>query len=323
MKFESRGLSSPVESSPTSSKERLANKKVRRSLGLVGVGLCMSTLTSFSQSEVAEFPYEAETTFAIIGDSWAAGSGEGPFEEGTNVPGPEGNRCRRSKNTGVHQVADKYTLNTLDVACNGATIGEIETGRYGEDSQLDALRDYPGTVSAAFVGVGGNDLVDLGHFMNQCMATGCPPDSELVKDVERKVKSEEFKTSLTELYVDVAEASSNADVFVLPYPNPLPEGSLCSDLVGEDISQTVSTLIPNLNESISQAAADARRKDYPVYEVETFDMSACDILNPPFNLDRETDPLAFGHPNREGYRRIGEKIEETIINVYQSESSKE
>lgn len=289
-------------------------------MGILAASLSVSTLTSFSTSDHRPFPYEAGAKIAELGESFAAGSGAGPFEEGTNMPGHDGNRCRRSTNTAAHQLADKYGLEmAIHAACNGAKIDEIYTGRYGEGSQIDALSD---DIDIVVLSIGGNDAVDLSQFMNECATDGCSPDSSATRSLEAKIQSDEFKRSLKKTYIDVSQAAPNSTVYVMPYPNPLPEGSLCSEIIGEDISGTVQKLIPNLNQSIQQAASEVQADGYSVYAVEDFDMSACDLIGSPYVIDRE-DPLAFGHPTPEGYRRMSEKLEEAIIDSHQEASTTE
>ena len=308
-----------VEHSLTLQREQKHNR-ARRFVGVLAAALSLSTLTSFSGSDHQPFPYEKGAKIAELGESFAAGSGVGPFEEGTNVPGHDGNRCRRSTNTTAHQLADAHGLEVVaHPACNGAKINELYTGRYGEKSQIDTLNDE---IDIVVLSIGGNDAIDLSEFMNECATNGCSPDSIATRSLEAKIQSEEFRQSLKDTYVDVSHAAPNSTVYVMPYPNPLPEGSLCSGIIGEDISDTVKKIIPNLNESIQYAVNDAQADGYSVYAVEAFDMSACDVISPPYVIDRE-DPLAFGHPNEEGYRRMSKKLEETMLAASQEDSRRE
>ena len=137
-------------------------------------------------SLVSEEPVQVRDLLVVsVGDSYASGQGNPPFDFGAGYfPGP----CYRSQASGPSQAAvmlerdDPHTSVTfLSVACDGAEVQEgllgVETTRDGTaiaPPQLEQVRQVVGgrPIDALLVSVGGND-VGFADIIAACARSSC------------------------------------------------------------------------------------------------------------------------------------------------------
>jgi lysophospholipase L1-like esterase len=138
-------------------------------------------------SLTSEEPVQASDLLVVsVGDSYASGQGDPPFDFGSDYfPGP----CYRSRASGPSQAAamlerdDPHTSVTfLSVACDGAEVQNgllgVETTRDGTaiaPPQLEQVRQIVGgsrPIDALLISVGGND-VGFASVIEACARSSC------------------------------------------------------------------------------------------------------------------------------------------------------
>lgn len=317
----------PVENSPEDTSKR-EHRLSGRILGAYVAALCLVPPNA-SAEENTVFPFPEGATIVALGDSYAAGDGEGPFEQGTDT---DTNRCRRTNNTATVQLARKHSLDVTNVACSGATTADVQQGRYGEPSQLDALDTDTDIVT---ISLGGNDAANISDLYRTCSEMGCPSEGEVSQSLMHRVHSDEFRQNLLDSYTAVAHQAPNAQIFVTQYPEPLkldsvellgysvPSNidSLCTraarNTIGGGVTDIVATVLPAINGSIREAVREGRDRGLRLHLVEPPDaMSGCNALGSYVLRLENTDVIqGIGHPNRQGYERMALALENAIVDT--------
>ena len=189
--------------------------------------------------EVAQRSRSAGAEYVALGDSYSAGEGLGPYQNGTAVPkGAHRNQCHRSAkyayavlNPAV--VVPQATSRTF-FACSGATSSDMRSKppthgdqrQYGQPQQTATVGSGTRFVSLS---AGGND-VGFGDIGVNCMEAvvarvavaraGKRSCKEQIDASRRKLGR--TQTLLTKLYEDLLDRAPQATVVVLGYPRILP-----------------------------------------------------------------------------------------------------
>jgi hypothetical protein len=165
----------------------------------------------------------ASAGYVAMGDSYTAGPGILPYEEGA----PAG--CARSTENYPHLVARALGLSLTDISCSGAKTEDEEVSQLeGQPPQDDALGESTRVVS---LGMGGNDNNLFGTLLLGCTET----DLSTSGKAPCKAKYEGFVQS--SFAADkgpeeaalrrIKELAPNAKVFVVGYPEIAPAHGVC------------------------------------------------------------------------------------------------
>jgi len=181
---------------------------------------------ALTSSAVASLPASASSlNYVALGDSYTAGAGILPLSSTASV------LCLQSTENYPHLVSSAEGWNLDDVSCSGATSSNMTASQYpGVGPQFDALSPSTNVVT---VGIGGNDnglfldalvscgVLDIGDFLNigsPCKAVfGSTWASDVANDA----------STIAGVLQGIHSRSPNAEVFVVGYPDILPQSGNC------------------------------------------------------------------------------------------------
>lgn len=168
----------------------------------------------------------SEPNYVAIGDSYTAGPGIPPTEEGSPA------KCARSMNNYPHLVAAALKLKLTDVSCSGAATKD-ETGEQfpGETPPQDNA--LSAATEVVTIGMGGNDNGLFSDLLN-----GCTNADAIEQRPGKAPCKEEFQSFVTETFAadkgpqeealaHIKELAPNAKVFVVGYPDITPKKGTC------------------------------------------------------------------------------------------------
>lgn len=287
---------------------RLSDRLIRRTgaVAAVAVGLFGMNPVQLPKSDP---PYAVAVS---VGDSIAAGHGNEPYMDGTS--GPE-NQCYRSK-TGI--AAAQLGKEVINIACQGASLNDIMTGRmYNEsESQLDRLRRLKelGREPDIIVFSGGINERSLADLFNDCLGNICEVNPDLVSGVRRTFVSNEFKEKLANAYRKLLEVAPKATVVIPGYVTPI---EVC-DIIPQagPLIRDINGVIDDINRTFEQVV-DSLGDERVVY-VDPPEISQCletgvrFFRNEPQNMHLDFTQWTFGHPSKRGQMKIGQKIIDTL-----------
>jgi lysophospholipase L1-like esterase len=156
--------------------------------------------------------------YVALGDSYASGEGNPPFDQGTDVPGPNGDHCRRSAKAYPRVLRVKTKVALTHRACSGAQIDDLLTNARSpaEPPQLTWVDPSAQVVT---VMIGGNDagfspVLDVCFIpRSPCMALEPVVQAHLQALAQR----------LPDLYLQVRQRAPTARVLVIGYPQIFPD----------------------------------------------------------------------------------------------------
>lgn len=184
--------------------------------------------------------------YVALGDSFSSGEGVEPYFTGSDTPT---NQCHRSKLayparlrlTGLNPPVDPFEQ---FIACSGATTANVISGGVppdsgpGEKPQLDkTFGEDPGTmilndnVDMATITIGGNDVYFV-RILKLCLlkSLSCEADSFLPGDLDPRPLDQiidgwiqDVRPRLLRVYSEIKARSPDASLFVLGYPQLVPE----------------------------------------------------------------------------------------------------
>ncbi|MGI5402644.1 ricin-type beta-trefoil lectin domain protein [Streptomyces sp. CA-135486] len=175
---------------------------------------------------------DRKTGLISLGDSEISGEGVGTYEPGTN--GPD-NWCHRSPDAAIHRTGIAADL-TYDVACSGASTGNIRIGGSKQHAdelvQSDALaiKARNTRIKMVLLVAGANDDLQFGPVMTDCVTRyvlfqgPCEPKyapgwqtrvDGLVPKVEQTVRD------LRTVMRDAGYADADYKLVVMGYPSPV------------------------------------------------------------------------------------------------------
>ena len=169
-------------------------------------------------SSVPPIPYRAVS----LGDSYASGEGNPPFDSGTDGY-LIGNQCHRSASAWPRRLG---VTASDHLACSGAVVDNIWNGG-GNDtdplSQLDRLAQMNPKPDIVFVTIGGNDLGfsdAIIHCFEFGLVQGSCYDSTKLATTMSQIQT--LGTKLQTLYSVIKASSGGARVIVESYPRLFP-----------------------------------------------------------------------------------------------------
>jgi len=185
-------------------------------------------------------PPAAELKYVAMGDSFSSGEGVSPFDSSTDVPsGPSKNLCHRSSDAYARQL-DRDPAVSLQLvsfaACSGAKTDQIN-GVWSPNDQKNANEPAQDTALSSStdvvtVSIGGND-VQFSDFVQQCLFLDCSAAS-VQQSFAAQVDN--LGSKLDGAYNDILTKAPNATVYVVGYPQIMPDPSTCSNPLGAGIT---------------------------------------------------------------------------------------
>ncbi|MEV6871457.1 SGNH/GDSL hydrolase family protein [Amycolatopsis sp. NPDC051128] len=184
---------------------------------------------------------ESWKNYVAMGDSFSSGEGVEPFISGTNTSGSNPNVCHRSEGAYSKLLSGNpgTRLNLTGFrACSGAKTSHITGGwdpdvpnpvNLGEHRQDEALSSSTDVVT---VSIGGNDI-GFSDFVKLCLFVDCS-DSAMNQPYFTAINN--LGSTLSTTYDDILAKAPNAAVYVVGYPQVLPDPSNCSNPLGAGIT---------------------------------------------------------------------------------------
>ncbi len=193
----------------------------RRIAGLSAALLVFAALALAAVPSLAT----ASTSYVSLGDSYVSGPFILPFASGAPL------ECLQSARNYPHLTASALALSLTDVSCSGATTENLTTtAQYGDQPpQENALSASTGVVS---VGIGGNDNNLFVGTLATCGAEDFVTLGlvNLCKDTYGNKLAEEIEADgpvVGSALHEIHERSPVAKVFVVGYPDILPQSGKC------------------------------------------------------------------------------------------------
>ena len=204
----------------THSRGRWSARRPLRTAGLSAALLALTALLALAAPSLAT----ASTSYVSLGDSYTSGPFILPLAPGAPL------ECLQSARDYSHLSASALGLSLADVSCSGATTENLTTTAQYSDQppQEDALSASTGVVS---MGIGGNDNGLFGETLVVCGLEDLAfPFGTPCKDTYGNKLAEEIEAdgpvvggALSEIH----ERSPRALVFVVGYPDILPQSGNC------------------------------------------------------------------------------------------------
>ncbi len=237
---------------------------------------------------------QAETRLLVgMGDSYSTGGGIPPVDQ-TSAQGAD--QCERSLHAYPQVAADELGYAGESVACGGAVLSDFTTSsRRGAPPQTSGIADAD---LIAFT-MGGNDVGGPNGVIDSSRTAASMTDFAAAVDA--------LVPQLVAAYTDVRQAAPKAEVYVLGYPDIVPDsqqalesclGARASGLTAADIHYNVDLL----NAAIASASATSGAVF--VATTPSFDGHEMCTAQPFANAPDERSPAAPGgamHPNELGH----------------------
>jgi lysophospholipase L1-like esterase len=170
------------------------------------------------------------TAAVALGDSFASGEAAGDYERRGGAEDP----CHRSSVAQIHQAALPGIDRTVNLACSGATTGDVrlgEGGQHGDPPQAEQLRpvaeEY--NVELVVVTVGANDLgwsdlvLDcvLGFLPTSpgCQETWAPELPALTEEVSARIEG--VVADVRGVLRDAGQSDGDYDLVLQSYASPV------------------------------------------------------------------------------------------------------
>lgn len=198
-------------------------------------------------------PRHGPPDLVVLGDSFAAGTGNTPY-----LPEVNGLDCDRSRYVAYGQLLEKLRLVTLQgfPACKGATTASVIA-----QNQLDAITKETDIVT---IQVFGNDA-GFTPLAGLCLTSDCSLDGDNAAQVQAILNAIPGRAAaLQPLFEDIQDtiedAHAHAKVIVVDYGNPLPEpggriGQFCpGDLLTQGELQVAQQFQLAVNRELASAA---------------------------------------------------------------------
>jgi len=216
--------------------------KLSRCTSVLGVALAGFVLAGIT---VTAAPAQADSLLLVgMGDSYSTGAGIPPAESPTDL-------CNRSARAYPLLAADELGFEGRNVACGGAVVADLTaTGRRGEAPQVNGLAG----ADVVALTIGGNDVGGPNGVLDASRSAAAMADFAAAVNA--------LAPHLTDAYLDIQRAAPQASVFVLGYPDIVPQtqealiaclGSSAQGLSEVDIHHNVTIL----NQAVDAAAVAA------------------------------------------------------------------
>ena len=261
-----------------------------------------------------------------LGDSYAAGTGAGDYE-----PGTEGVCYRSANSAAAVVVADLRSrgkkVDFTNVMCSGAAIPDLSTTFKDQAPQLDSLKS---TTDLVFLTIGGND-VSFADYAGLCITSDCTgAGAQLVLS-----QLPAMTTKLTTLLTDIKQRSPRARVVLGGYGRAFAPGANAPDVPLDPICGDGILTLPEraegatVSKGVDQAIRDGVRaarhrgvnatyasayNDNGTLRAEFEGHSACQGGTPFYRgLDAlapgQEGPVAVLHPSKAGQAAFAKLLE--------------
>ena len=274
--------------------------------------LASPILTTTSPAQLTAFTAIGPGTgqLALLGDSYSAGEGAGPYDAGTDT---SSNTCHRSANS-WERVFAAATLpyqsgNWTHVACSGAVLNDYwyaNSSNAGEPPQNTALSPNTGLALMTLVG---NDI-GFAEVAQNCILAGLNgtdtcKTTYVINGVDTELQRIQAKQQeLTDILIDARNRAPNADIHISTYPNIISDDSRLFCLQDANMAQSDRQWLKGLTRALDDViinAANAAGVDvvdvfgaFAGHELCTSDPWA----NPLLSTSSKNE---WFHPNAEGY----------------------
>jgi GDSL-like Lipase/Acylhydrolase family len=277
---------------------------ISRSLRLALLCTAMLALSALAAPALAN----AANSYVALGDSYVSGPFILPPASGAPL------ECLQSARNYPHLAASALSLSLRDVSCSGATTANLTSeAQYADQPpQLDALSSSTQVVS---VGIGGNDK---GLFLNTLITCGAEdlvfPFGTPCKDTYGHKLAEEIAEDAPVVGAalhEITTISPSAKVFVVGYPDILPQSGNCwptVPLTTGDVSY-LNGVEKELNSMLSSEAA-ANGDTYVDTYTPSIAHDACKSLSVRYVEPVIPESDAFSvHPNERGMEADASELE--------------
>lgn len=226
-------------------------------------------------SPTAGDPAQPTLSYVALGDSYTAAPG---------IPETDpGDGCLRSSRNYPALVAerleDEYDVTLEDRSCSGAQTTDLtgpqQAGGRAVPPQLDALDRDTDLVTLS---IGANDFGAFARLVGGCVAlSGEDPDGSPCRDAARREGDvlEELRVEVEQRLVDVVREvrrrSPRAEVLLVGYPQLVPTGAGCPDLL--PIAEGDLGFARRINKALTDNLARAARRTGTTY-VDVWSASA-------------------------------------------------
>jgi lysophospholipase L1-like esterase len=249
----------------------------------------------------------ADPSYVALGDSYSAGQGEPPFEDGTDTPG---NSCHRSVHAYPAQYANSPGGKAFDYksyACSGATTDDFFHGGRAGDTPDGQIARVPGLTKMVTLTVGGNDLGFV-EVMRACTTHDCTTDPEW-SNLSQRI--DELAPKLYAVYDGLYEQAPGARIFVLGYPiflTNVDQVTYCNDDIGLSAREKdwINGHLAHLNQVI-KGQAEAARAMYVDVQNAFQGHEVCTLE--PWSKGWDRDHWAWSyHPKPRGHQALAEAL---------------
>lgn len=159
-------------------------------------------------------------SYIALGDSYSSGEGNPPFYISA---------CHTSAASWVNKVATSDSLDLLtNLACSGASTDALEGSYKSEPPQIEILGDIANQipVQVVTITIGGNNGPGAGVFKSllaKCYAKGLVGASCTSNINSATTVIEGLVSTLQESYTEISDAAPGAQIYVVGYPNLVPD----------------------------------------------------------------------------------------------------
>lgn len=288
--------------------KRLWTSRFGRRIAALVLGALMAPIATPAHAQPAPDDMPRRVTrgeYVALGDSYASGEGNPPYEEGTDVPGV--NECHRSEDAYPNIIAHDLGLRLIHVACSRVAPSGLFYEQWDENtSQLDHLSEGTKLVT---ISIGGNQ-VDMAGTLKECIVRTCGPGTPVYDDNMATFASDSFRELLKNIDEELLRRAPNAQkVLVVGYPKVDerdPAHPWCT-IAGHDDDQAVADMIQALNDASRDVV---REVDDPrlqfVYPPEHIGICS---LTGRFNVYPVGGRLeSLAHPNEQGHRDMAAAV---------------
>ena len=277
-----------------------ASRLLRRAVAFLATAMAVLSFGAVAGSQT-------EPSYVALGDSYSAGQGEPPFEEGTDVPG---NYCHRS----VHSYPAQYAASTQgqalqyqSYACSGATTEDFFRGGLASDTPDGQIARVPPSTDLVTLTAGGNDL-GFTRLMRSCTYRDCTGDPEW-SNLSQRIDG--LAPKLRSVYDGLRDRVPEAGVFVLGYPmflSNVDQVSFCNDDIGLSAREKdwLNGHLNHLNQVI-KGQAEAAGTTYVDVQNAFQGHEVCTLEPWSTGWNRDNWRWSY-HPNRRGHQALAEAL---------------
>ncbi len=251
------------------------------------------------QKEPSTLPKRPASQYAALGDSVAAGAG-------LSSPAGGDKRCDQTFEAYVYQVADMRGLEINNLACAGATMGDLFTEQVLPGANIPPQLDGAfanGTPELITITAGAND-VRWSDFLRECFASTCGTAADDTA-MNGLLEALRVKTKHALKSIDGRSSGSPPDVIMTGYYHALSDR--CAEIEPRLTLQEIEWLnlqTDRLNRTLERAASHSDFAEFVPIASEFEGHDICSIKPWVQGLD---DAAPF-HPTADGQRAIAEAV---------------